>query len=42
MLAEPQVQTISSRVMALESEPDAGAIPQLTVVPEAKPKLRAA
>ncbi len=42
VLAEPQVQTISSRVMALESEPDAGAIPQLTVVPEAKPKLRAA
>ncbi|HVZ53828.1 MAG TPA: MmgE/PrpD family protein [Pseudolabrys sp.] len=42
VLADEQVAAISTRVMALEREPDAGAIPPLTVVPEAKPKLRAA
>jgi hypothetical protein len=42
VLADEQVAAISSRVMALENERDAGAIPALTVVPEAKPTLRAA
>lgn len=41
VLPEAQVATISSRVMALEDERDAGAIPPLTVALEASPKLRA-